>query len=34
MPRLLSIRGCTPHLLEAASRGGKISLLESQLSFL
>jgi hypothetical protein len=34
MPDLLSLRGCTPHLLEAANRVGKIALLEKQLSFL
>jgi len=34
MPRLLSLRGYTPYLLEAANRIGKIALLESLLSFL
>jgi len=33
MPRLLSLRGYTPYLLEAANRIGKIALLESLLSF-
>jgi hypothetical protein len=34
MPRLLSLRGGTPHLFEAANRIGKIALFESLLSLL